>query len=226
MNDRFSRRGFLAAGAAALLGNALPTWAGDPRRTLPQRVLGRTKVQVPILGLGTVSIGNMSDEKDAVALLNRAIDMGVTYIDTAPGSTRQAIITGYGRAQRYIAGVLRERRKEVFIASKCLETEGGRTHALLRRNLKELGIEQVDLAYTHSIGHALYNFDDLVGDKGPMASLEQAKRDGLCRFVGVTGHNRPEKFARVLARRQIDAMMNAVNIVDRHTYAFEDTVWP
>ena len=78
------------------------------RRTLPQRVLGRTKVQVPILGLGTVSIGNMSDDKEAVALLNRAIDVGVTYIDTAPGSTRQAIITGYGRAQRYLAGVLRE----------------------------------------------------------------------------------------------------------------------
>ena len=67
MDDRFSRRGFLAAGAAALLGNAVPVWAGDPRRTLPQRVLGRTKVQVPILGLGTVAIGNMNDEKEAVA---------------------------------------------------------------------------------------------------------------------------------------------------------------
>jgi predicted aldo/keto reductase-like oxidoreductase len=84
----------------------------------------------------------------------------------------------------------------------------------------------VDLAYTHSIGHALYNFDDLVGDKGPMAALERARKNGLCRFVGITGHNRPEKFAQVIARRQIDVMMNAVNIVDRHTYAFEDVVWP
>jgi uncharacterized protein len=226
MDDRFSRRGFLAAGAAALLGNALPVWAGDQRRTLPQRTLGRTKVQVPILGLGTVSIGNMGNEKEAVTLLNRALDMGVTYIDTAPGSTRQAVITGYGRAQRYLAGVLRERRKEVFIATKCLETDGTRTVELLRRNLKELGIEQVDLAYTHSIGHAVYNEADLIADKGPMAALEGAKRDGLCRFVGITGHNRPEKFARVIARRQIDAMMNAVNIVDRHTYAFEEAVWP
>jgi uncharacterized protein len=226
MDARFSRRGFLAAGAAALLGNALPVWAGDQRRTLPRRTLGRTKVQVPILGLGTVSIGNMANEKEAVTLLNRALDMGVTYIDTAPGSTRQARFTGYGRAQSYLAGVLRERRKEVFIATKCLETDGTRTVELLRRNLKELGIEQVDLAYTHSIGHAVYNEADLVADKGPMAALEGAKRDGLCRFVGITGHNRPEKFARVIARRQIDAMMNAVNIVDRHTYAFEEVVWP
>src|SRR5262249_51792712 len=55
--------------------------------------------------------------------------------------------------------------------------------------------------------------------------LEKAKKDGLTRFVGITGHNRPEKFAKVVARRDIDVMMNAVNIVDRHTYAFEDVVW-
>jgi uncharacterized protein len=223
--DILSRREFCGAAAAALLGNTLPSWADDPKR-LPRRVLGNTKAQVSILGLGTVQIGQMSNEKEAVALVNRAIDLGVTYIDTAPGSTRQALFTGYGRAQRYLAGVLRERRKEVFVATKCLETDGSRTIELLRRNLKELGVEQVDLAYTHSIGHAIYDFDELVGDKGPMAELERAKRDGLCRFVGITGHNRPEKFARVIARRQIDVMMNAVNVVDRHTYAFENVVWP
>ncbi|HMF16696.1 MAG TPA: aldo/keto reductase, partial [Gemmataceae bacterium] len=160
------------------------------------------------------------------ALLNRAIDLGITFADTAPGSTRQAIITGYGRAQRYLNGVLRERRKEVFLVTKCLETDGARTIPLLRSSLKELGVEQVDLAYTHSIGHAIYDFDALVGDKGPMASLERAKKDGLTRFIGITGHNRPEKFDRVIARRTIDVMMNAVNIVDRHTYAFENVVWP
>ena len=101
-----------------------------------------------------------------------------------------------------------------------------RTIDLLRANLKELGVDQVDLAYTHSIGHTVYDFDQLVGDKGPMASLERAKKDELTRFIGITGHNRPEKFARVLGRRNIDAMMNAVNIVDRHTYSFETLVWP
>jgi aryl-alcohol dehydrogenase-like predicted oxidoreductase len=222
---RLSRRGFIgAAGAGLLLGNALPVWSGTAR--LPQRVLGRTKVNVPILGLGTVAVGNITDAKEAATLLNRALDLGVTFIDTAPGSTRQAAFTGYGRAQRYLNGVLRERRKEVFVVTKCLETDGSRTIALLRSNLKELGVDQVDLAYTHSIGHAIYAFDDLVGDKGPMAAMERARRDGLTRFVGITGHNRPEKFARVIARRQIDVMMNAVNIVDRHTYAFENVLWP
>ena len=222
--DQLSRRAFLGAAGTILLGNTLPVWSGTAR--LPQRNLGRSGVRVPILGLGTVAVGNLGDQKQAVALLNRAIDLGVTFIDTAPGSTRQAVITGYGRAQRYLNGVLRERRKEVFLVTKCLETDGARTIPLLRSNLKELGVEQVDLTYTHSIGHAIYDFDALVGDKGPMASLERAKKDGLTRFIGITGHNRPEKFDRVIARRTIDVMMNAVNIVDRHTYAFENVVWP
>src|SRR5262249_27764467 len=120
---RLSRRDFVLAGTAGalLLGNVLPIPA-DEKTKLPQRVLGKTGAKVPILGLGTVALGWMGEEKQAVALLNKAIDLGVTYIDTAPPKTRIAPLTGYGRAHRYLAAVLKERRKEVFIVTKCLET--------------------------------------------------------------------------------------------------------
>src|SRR6516164_9825585 len=117
MTDDFSlsRRDFVRAGAGAiLLGNALPSWGAEGGK-LPRRVLGKTGIEVPILGLGTVALGSIPDAKKAAALLNRAIDLGVTYIDTAPPRTRIAIITGYGKAHAYIKGVLKERRKEVFI---------------------------------------------------------------------------------------------------------------
>src|SRR6516165_5608333 len=110
-----SRRDFIRAGAAGttiLLGNVLPS-QGDDSTKLPQRTLGKTGVKVPILGLGTVALGNLPDAKKATALINRAIDLGVTYIDTAPARTRIAPFTGYGRAQQYLNGVLKERRKEV-----------------------------------------------------------------------------------------------------------------
>jgi aryl-alcohol dehydrogenase-like predicted oxidoreductase len=223
-----SRRDFVrtsAAGAALLLGGALPALA-DTSEKLPQRMLGKTGVKVPILGLGTVAFGSIPNEKDAVAFLHKAIDLGVTYIDTAPPATRIAAFTGYGKAQKYINAALKERRKEVFLVTKCLETDGAKTIDLLRKNLQELGVDQVDLAYTHSIGHAVYDFDGLTGDNGPMAVMEKAKKDGLTRFLGITGHNRPEKFAQVIARRDIDVMMNAVNVVDRHTYSFDTIVWP
>lgn len=224
-----SRREFVRTGSlgvAALLGNVLPTWGEGTTAKLPQRVLGKTGVKVPILGLGTVAVGNLTNEKEALALIHKAIDLGVTYIDTAPPATRIALMTGYGRAQRYLKKVLKERRKEVFIVTKCLETDGDKVLDLLKKNLDQLGVDQVDLAYTHSIGHAVYDFDKLVADDGPMAALQKAKKDGLTRFVGITGHNRPEKFAKVIQKRDIDVMMNAVNVVDRHTYAFEDIVWP
>src|SRR5262249_50183043 len=152
-DSTLSRRDFVRAGAASaafLLGNALPTWAADGSAKLPQRLLGKTGVKVPILGLGTVAIGNLPDDEPALALLNRAIDLGVTYIDAAPPKTRIAALTGYGKAQRLLKTVLKERRKEVFIVTKCLETDGTKTIDLLKQNLDELGIEQTDLAYTHS----------------------------------------------------------------------------
>jgi aryl-alcohol dehydrogenase-like predicted oxidoreductase len=224
---KLSRRHVLkagAAGAAVLLGNTLPVWPAAAG--MPQRPLGKTGVTVPILGLGTVAVGNIPDEKTALALIHRAIDLGVTYIDTAPARTSVAARTYYEQAHHYLSKVLKERRKEVFLVTKCFEINGEKALATLKKNLEELGIEQVDLVYTHSIGHAVYDFDTLVGERGPMAALEKAKADGLTRFVGISGHNRPEKFARVVAARDLDVMMNAVNVVDRHTYAFEEKVWP
>src|SRR6516162_7223825 len=132
-----SRRDFVRtglAGAAALLGNALPVHAAEAK--LPQRVFGKTGVKVPILGLGTVAVGNVDDAKKAVALINKAIDLGVTYIDTAPPGTSVAIITGYFKAQSYLNGVLKERRKEVFLATKTLETDGEKATELLKKNLE------------------------------------------------------------------------------------------
>ena len=224
-----SRRELLRAGAASaamLLGNALPVWPAGAAGKLPHRVLGKTGVEVPILGLGTVALGNIEDEKKALALIHKAIDLGVTYIDTAPARTSVALKTWYERAHDYLKSVLKERRDEVFVVTKCFEIDGEKALATLKKNLVELGIERADVVYTHSIGHAVYDFDALVGDHGPMAALEKAKADGLTRFVGISGHNRPEKFARVVAARDLDVMMNAVNVVDRHTYAFEETVWP
>ncbi len=225
--SNLTRRDFLqatAAGTSLLLGGTL--LAEESGGKLPQRVFGKTGVKVPILGLGTVAVGNIPDEKQAIALIHKAIDLGVSYIDTAPPRTSVAAFTGYARAHQYLKPVLKERRKEVFLVTKCLETAGDKALATLKKNLEELGVEQVDLIYSHSIGHAMYDLDKLTGGEGTMQALEKAKKEGLSRFVGVTGHNRPEKFAEVLKRRDIDAMMNAVNIVDRHTYAFEELVWP
>ena len=64
---------------------------------LPQRVLGKTGEQVPILGLGTAPGGFGMDDASAIELFEMAIDRGVTYLDTAPG---------YDRAQAQLGQIL------------------------------------------------------------------------------------------------------------------------
>src|SRR5205814_2471684 len=125
-----SRRDFLkaaaGAGAAAALAENSATAEDNP--LLPQKVLGKTGVKVPILGLGTAPGGHRS-EKDAVAFYNECIDQGVNYLDTAPE------FAGYGKAQVYLGNVLKERRDKVFLVTKCWEPNGEKALKLLKQNL-------------------------------------------------------------------------------------------
>jgi uncharacterized protein len=61
---------------------------------------------------------------------------------------------------------------------------------------------------------------------GVCKALEKARRDGLTRFVGVSGHNRPGRFLEALREWDFDVMMTAVSLVARHIYNFEEQVWP
>jgi len=229
MDERISRRKFLATTAAGSLAAALGmdtlTAAAElagtaPKPLLPQRVLGKTGVSVPILGYGTAPAGQLLERDAAVALFNEAIDLGVTYMDTAPGHT------GYGRAQEFLGHVLKDRRKEVFLTTKCYEARGDDALRLLERNLKELQTDRADLVYAHSVGADSMDYETVAGQDGVLRALLKAKREGLARFVGISGHSRPARFVRILNEFDIDVMMTAVNFVDRLIYNFEEEVWP
>lgn len=221
MDRLYSRRELLqmAAAGTLALGMELPeAEALAQEGPLPQRPLGKTGVRVPLLGFGTAPTGMRRELKDAIALYNEAIDLGVNYMDTAPEHT------GYGKAQVQLGHVLKERRKEVFLVTKCYEARGDDALKLLEKSLKELQTDHADLVYAHSLGEL--NLDVALSKEGVLPALLKAKRDGLTRFVGISGHSRPHKFLKALEEYEIDVMMNAVNFADRHTYAFEEKVWP
>jgi aryl-alcohol dehydrogenase-like predicted oxidoreductase len=213
-----SRRDFLqtaAAGALALSGGL----SAAERAALPQKILGRTGARVPVLGLGSAPAG-FRPEKEAVAFFRRCLDSGLTYLDTAPE------FAGYGKAQVYLGQVLRERRREVFLVTKCHEPDGEKALALLKKNLAELQTDHADLVYAHSIGDDKMTPEKIYAANGVCKALEKAKKDGLTRFLGVSGHNRPERFLKALQEWDFDVMMNAVSLVARHVYGFEEKVWP
>ncbi len=217
-----TRRGFLqAAGAGTAMvmaaGN-LPLMA-DERQPLPTRLLGKTGVKVPIVGVGTAPAGHRS-RKEAAEFYAACLDAGASYMDTAPE------FAGYGVAQAALGDVLKTRRDEAFVVTKCWEPDGEKALKLLRSNLKELQTDHADLVYAHSIGSDKMDPETVLGRGGVMRALQKAHRDGLTRFVGVSGHNRPERFLEVLKNFEVHVMMNAVSFVSRHIYNFEETVWP
>jgi aryl-alcohol dehydrogenase-like predicted oxidoreductase len=186
---------------------------------LPRRPLGRTGVELPVLGLGTAPAGHRP-QAAAVAFFRHCIDSGVTHLDTGP------LAGGYGNAQAYLGQALRERRDGVFVATRCTEPDGEKALRQLKQSLAELGIDRADLVYAQSLGTDRMDPDRLFAADGACKALEKARRDGLTRFLGISGHNRPARFVQALEAWDFDVMMTPASLVSRHVYNFEEQVWP
>lgn len=218
--SELGRRAFFArllSGGASLADTNVPSLSS---LTFPKRQLGRTGEWVPILGLGTAGLGKGVGDDIAAQLLNRAVDLGVNYIDTGPAAA------GYERAQLQIGRALGKRRAEVFLASRVFESGADAARVALEQNLRELRTDYVDLLVAHSIGHDRINPALAFSDEGVFDALMRAKQEGLARFVGVSGYNRADRVVRALADHDLDVVMTTANFADVHTYDFEGKVWP
>ena len=172
------------------------------------------------MGYGTAQGGLRLNTRDAVRLYEQAFREGITYFDTAPE------FAGYGKAQFQLSHVLQQVRPQVFLVTKCYEPDGERALKLLERSLKELGTTYADLVFVHSVGADKMDPRIVFSKNGTYAALMRAKALGLTRFVGLSGHSRPSRFLQALRQFDIDVLLNAINFVDRHTYNFEEQVWP
>jgi aryl-alcohol dehydrogenase-like predicted oxidoreductase len=187
---------------------------------IPQRPLGKTGVSVPVLGYGTAPLGKLKLRdvpplNTSARLLNHAIDLGITYLDTSPD---------YG-SQPKLGEVMATRRDEVFLATKINKRRRDDVLAELRQNLKELQTDHVDLVQVHAI-NTMADLDAALAPDGAVAALEEARRQGMTRFVGITGHARPHVLAHALARYPFDTVLVALGAVDRLVTGPEDALLP
>src|ERR671926_1531605 len=177
--------------------------------SLPRRPLGKTGVQVPILGYGTAPLGKIKlmDApllNKSAKLLNHAIDQGITYLDTSPD---------YG-SQPKLGEVMRSRRDEVFLATKVNKRKRADVLAEIKQNLAELQTDHVDLIQIHAI-NAMADLEAALAPDGAIGALEEARRQGMTRFIGITGHARPSVLAHALERYDFDTVLAALGPVDR-----------
>ena len=188
----------------------------DSVGALPKRVLGRTKEKVSILGLGTAPVGEGPvGLQEGARIFSEAIDRGVTYIDTAKI---------YGNAEEILGQVIPKRRDKLFIVTKVSTHTAAEAERSLSESLRRLKTDHVDLLHIHSIGSK--NLERVLAKDGALGYLLKQKEVGKIRFIGISGHNRPPRFVRMLQTGQIDVVMCVMNYADRNIYDFESKVLP
>jgi aryl-alcohol dehydrogenase-like predicted oxidoreductase len=232
-SDR-SRREFMKVGGAAtaalLAGAALPdaasAWpvlAAQATRAsaLPSRALGRTGHRVSIFSLGgQAAIERASNDAVAVPIVERALDLGVNYLDTS------SIYGGPERwSERYIGEVMKRRRAEAFLASKTILRTRDDSWRMLEKSLELLNTDHLDLWQLHDIG-TLGDIDKVFAKGGAMEALVEAREQKLVRFLGLTGHHRDGSLMEGLRRFPFDTVLMAVNAADAHHFSFKEKLLP
>jgi aryl-alcohol dehydrogenase-like predicted oxidoreductase len=208
MTDDLSRRKFLERVTTAGVGLSLFPDLADAQppvtSPLPARTLGRTGAKVSILAFGCGSRFLMyDDEEKAAAALNHAIDLGITYLDTAYSY-------GDGKSENRVGKVMATRRKEVWLATKIPDRTRDAFLKRLEGSLARLQTDHVDLVHIHSLGHA-DDLEKIEAPDGALKGLLEAREQKLAHFIGITSHTNGEILATAIQRHDLDCVQMALN---------------
>ncbi|MRI35148.1 aldo/keto reductase [Endozoicomonas sp. OPT23] len=187
--------------------------------------LGTTDIETSVIGLGTWAMGGWmwggGNDKDSVAAIHSALDSGVNLIDTAPAY-------GLGRSEEIVGEAIKGRRDKVVIATKCglvwhtdkgnhfFDEEGKPVHRYLgadsiryelEQSLKRLGTDYIDLYITHWQ-------DPTTPVSETMAILEELKKEGKIRAIGISNVNK-EEMSEYLESGTLDSIQEKYSMLDR-----------
>ncbi len=181
--------------------------------------LGRTDAAVSRLGCGGAPAGLRNylapydpagpAAVEVVAAVQRALELGVTYFDTAPGY-------GDGASERLFGEGLRGAGEHVFVASKC--GAGGPLRDSVSRSLERLGRDRLDLLQLHGSSWRAEEVDRILGDGGVADQLAALRTEGLVRYLGFTSEDQNPGFWRLLQSGRFDVVQLCYNVLLQHPY--------
>jgi len=151
---------------------------------------------------------------EAVAVIHRALDHGVTYCDTAPA---------YAGSLDYYGAAFGERRSQVFLASKTHDRTRDGSLRLLDESLKRLRTDHLDLWQLHDL-RTSSDLKMIFSRGGALEALTQAREEGRVRFLGLTGHHAPAILLEAMSRFAFDTVLVALNAADVHQLSFARSV--
>jgi len=179
---------------------------------LRKRPLGKTGFDVSILALGGVKY-NFLDDQDAAAVVHRALDLGINYIDTA---------YGYKESERKIGLATSERRDEVFLATKTGKRDRDGAGPEIEESLQRFQTDCIDCFQIHWVDTE-EDIKAIFAPNGVIKLLEELRTTGTIRFIGVTGHRAP-MVAKVLREYPFDILLTPMGAMHGAVRPFFDTV--
>ncbi|MCX7913850.1 MAG: aldo/keto reductase [Thermodesulfovibrionales bacterium] len=184
---------------------------------IPKRRLGKTGVEVTILGLGGEGIlRTYGYQREAYNLINRALDFGISYFDCAKA---------YANSESYYGLALRERRKDIFLASKSHDRSKDGALSHLKETLKNMRTESLDLWQIHDV-RTLSEVNEIFSPRGAYEAFIEAKEKGLTRFIGITGHFDPNVIKFCIDKYDFDTVLIPVNPAEPIHKSFIDEIIP
>jgi aryl-alcohol dehydrogenase-like predicted oxidoreductase len=188
---------------------------------IPTRNLGSSGHRVTIFGLGGQAAIEKPDNEDAaIPIIERALDLGVNYIDSA------AAYGGEKRwSQRYIGQVMKRRRGEAFITSKTHDRTGDGSLRLLEESLRLLETDHLDLWQLHRIS-SMDDVEQIFGPGGAIEAMRRARDQQMVRCLGITGHTAPDVLMEAMRRFDFDTILMAINAADPHHLSFAAELLP
>jgi predicted aldo/keto reductase-like oxidoreductase len=168
-------------------------------QSVQTRRLGRTGHQSSLAVFGAAALWD-SDPETAREVFGAALEAGVNHLDVAPR---------YGRAQELLGPLIPAVRHRLFVACKTQRRDPGGVRAHLEESLALLQCDRFDLYQMH----AVTDLAELDARAGAVEAILAAREEGLCRFVGITGHDltAPATHAEALRRYDLDTVMFPVN---------------
>ncbi|HWQ54494.1 MAG TPA: aldo/keto reductase [Bryobacteraceae bacterium] len=207
------RRTFLEISSGALGTKAL---ADTP---MPMSTLGRSGLRVSRLGVGGHHM-NVHGLENGVRVIQRAVDLGVTFFDSAHKYSDGLSDTIYGRA---LTG---GRRQKVVLMCKAHLRSRDDAMRQLEESLRRMRTDYLDLWQCHEVS-TQEEVDKILAPNGSLEAFVKAKEQGKTRHIGFTGHHDPAVHQRLLdAFDGWETVQHPVNLLDPHYLSFIDNVLP
>jgi aryl-alcohol dehydrogenase-like predicted oxidoreductase len=184
------------------------------------RPLGSTGESFPILSLGCQRLVDEEgcNEEKAVAILNTALDRGIRYFDTA-------WVYSQGLSEERVGLVAKERRDEMWIATKTTATSRADARRQLEESLTRLQTDHVNEWRLHNVWD-FERLDKMTGKDGALEALVEARDEGLVKHISLSGHTDPQVQIEALRRFPFDTVLVAVSVLDHFIYSFAEELLP